>query len=243
MFRGVYAAGAGMIAQSKKIDVLGNNVANANTSGFKKDEVSFKTYNDQLLINPNNGTNIGAASSGVLNDGVNTDISGGGFNQTNLNTDIAITSDAFFAVSGSAAGGTEYTQNGNFTIDTQGYLSLTTGQRLMGQKGPILVGGDNFQVANDGTISQNGKVLDKIQLYQAPSAQNIIKQSDGLFTIVGATATAGTMKQGYLEDSNVDITGAMTQLMAATRSYQSCQESFKTMDDTTSQLNQIASLK
>jgi flagellar basal-body rod protein FlgF len=241
MLRGLYAAATGMIAQSKKIDVLGNNVANANTSGFKKDEVSFKAYNDQLITNISNGNMVGSASFGVWNDEVNTDISQGALEQTNLSTDIAITSDGFFAAAGNT--GIEYTRNGSFAIDAQGYLSLSTGQRLMGQNGPILVNGNNFQVANDGTVSQNGKVLDKIQLYKSPSPQNITKQADGLFAIVGATATNGTMKQGYLEDSNVDITSEMTQLMAATRSYQSCQQSFKSINETSQQLNQIASLK
>jgi flagellar basal-body rod protein FlgF len=167
--------------------------------------------------------------------------------QTNLSTDIARTSDDYFAVAGNTGNtGTqsiEYTKDGNFTVDSQGYLSLSTGQRLMGQNGPILVNGNNFQVASDGSVSQKVSVIDKIQLYKAPAAQNISKQADGLFAIVGATAATGTMKQGYLEASNVDITTEMTQLMAASRSYQSCQQSFNTIDETAQQLNQIASLR
>lgn len=242
MLRGIYAASTGMIAQSKKIDVTGNNVANADTPGFKKDEITFKEYNNQLITNMTSGSNVGSISFGVSINKVNTDVSQSGLEQTNENTDIAITSDAYFAVA-NKSGNTEYTRDGSFTIDEQGYLSLSSGQRLLGANGPILVNSDSFKVADDGTITQNGKLLDKIQLYKSPSPQNIVKQADGLFAIVGAAATAGTMKQGYIEDSNVDLTNAMTELMAATRSYQSCQQSFKTIDETSQQMNQIASLK
>jgi flagellar basal-body rod protein FlgF len=241
MLRGIYAAATGMVAQTKKIDGLGNNVANANTPGFKRDEVSFKAYNDQSLTDISNGKKIGNASFGVWDDEVNTDVSQGALEQTNLKTDVAITSDGYFSVASTK--GTEYTRNGNFNVDAQGYLSLTTGQRLIGQNGAIHVGGDNFQVATDGTILQNGNAVDKIQLYSSPAPQNISKQADGLFAIVGATTITGTLKQGYIENSNVDVTSEMTQLMSASRSFQSCQQSFKTMDQTTQQLNQIASLR
>jgi flagellar basal-body rod protein FlgF len=74
MLRGIFAASTGMIAQSEKIDILGNNVANANTSGFKKDDVSFKEFNDQYITNINNGNYVGSDSFGVMDNKVSTEV-------------------------------------------------------------------------------------------------------------------------------------------------------------------------
>lgn len=242
MLRGAYASATGMITKYKQIDVTGNNISNMNSTGFKKDSLSAVPFGSQLLQNMDNTQAIGTIVEGVVPGQVTTDISKGPVTKTGLNTDLAIMSDGFFAVQGPA--GVQYTRAGNFTVDTGGFLSLSTGQRLLGQNGPVRVGGDNFQVTADGTVVQNGTAVNRIQLYNTANPQGAQKQVDGLFTLAGAAVIPGQIQQGYLEDSNVSIVEEMTKLMAASRSYQSCQQAFKISDQSEQlAIEQVGSVK
>lgn len=242
MVRGIAASGGGMVAQSQKIDVLANNIANIDTPGYKKDNVSVESFQDQLLYNLNTGARVGATVYGAQTVGTAADFSEGDLSETGLSTDFAVLSGGFFAVQGGA--GTEYTRNGSFTVDDGGYLALSTGQRLLGQDGrPLRVGGTDFIVAQDGTVTNAGGTVGKIALYTAAGGAPT-KNADGLFTLQNPVQTAGTLRQGWLEGSNVDVTDQMTGLMSASRAFQSCQQAFEVSNESEQLLvNQVGSLK
>lgn len=242
MVRGAYASASGMITKYKQIDVTGNNISNINTAGFKKDSLSAIPFGTQLLYNTADGQNVGTVAEGTVPGTVTSDLSEGTAEKTGLPTDLAILSDGFFAVQG--LNGVRYTRSGSFTVDAGGYLSLATGQRLLGQNGPVRVGNDDFQVTADGTVMQNGKATDKILLYNSTTPQGAQKQADGFFTLTGAAAAAGKIQQGYLEGSNVNLVEEMTKLMASSRSYQTCQQAFKISDQSVQlAVEQVGSLK
>lgn len=238
MIRGIYAAGSGMITQSERVSVLSNNLSNVDTPGYKKDSVETKTFGDQLLYSLNTGNQIGSVSQGSATGAQTTDLTQGPVEKTGVSTDLVLTTPGFFAVQGT--GGVEYTRNGSFAVDAQGYLCTQSGQRVLGTNGPLPVGGDRFSVSADGTVSNAQGAVGKLAVYNGTAT----KLADGCFSLTGTQLTAATVEQGCLENSNEDMIGAMTAMMEASRAYQSCSQAFHIADQSVQQaVNQVGSLK
>jgi flagellar basal-body rod protein FlgF len=246
MLRGMYSAATGMITQYKKIDVLGNNISNVNTNGFKGDSVTLKSFSEEIASRMAGNVPVGSLSNGVTVGGVSTDYTQGSLEQTGKTTDLYISGDGFFSVEASpAGGGVKYTRDGNFSVDNGGYLELASGERLLGSNGaPIYVGGTDFAVTADGTVTSGATQLGKIQLYSSQNLNGIAKRTDGFFNITTPAQANGKLVQGSLEGSNVDAISEMTGMMQATRSFQSCQQAFQTNEDSLDRLiSQVGSLK
>jgi flagellar basal-body rod protein FlgF len=245
MLRGIYSAATGMITQTKKINVLGNNIANVNTAGFKRDEIVLKSFDEELTTRLDDGTQVGSLSVGASIGGVSVDFTQGPMEQTNLATDLAITGNGFFAVEAlPGSGGVKYTRDGNFQVDAQGFLALASGERLLSSDGnPLYTGGNGFAVSRDGKVNVSGNTLGNIALYCAQDG-TYAKRSDGFFNIATPMKVNGSIMQGYVENSNVDAVDEMTGLMQAQRSFQSCQQAFQTAGQTLDKLiNQVGSLR
>lgn len=238
MLRGTYAAATGMITQSQIVNVMANNLSNTQTPGYKKDAVSQTSFGNELVFSLKGGSQIGSYSAGTAAGAETTDVTQGPIEQTGISTDFALTKPGYFAVQGN--GGTEYTRNGSFMVDPQGFLSTSAGQRVLGTNGPLHVGTDNFTVSEDGTITSGNQTVGKIAVYDGTAT----KQADGMFALAGAALTNSGVRQGCLESSNEDMVNAMTTMMMASRAYQSCRQAFK-IADTSEQLtvNQVGSLK
>lgn len=235
MIRGMYSSATGMISQYQKINIMGNNLSNIDTTGFKRDEMTLRSFADEITDRMSEGAQIGSLSTGVAVNGVTTDYTQGSPEQTFRNGDLAIVGNGFFAVQ-DATGGVKYTRNGSFVVDAGGYLALPSGERLLGANGgPLEVGGDSFTVATDGTVSAGGRAVGTVALYQ-PQNGVIAKRTDGFFDITTPAAAGGSIRQGFLEGSNVDAVTEMTGMMEATRTFQSCQQSFQVGDETLDKL-------
>lgn len=250
MVRGIFSAATGMITQYEQINVLGNNTANVNTPGFKADDLSFSTFGDEITSRMMDNVPVGTISKGVTVSGEGTDLSSGSYEGTDISTDLAISGNGFFAVQSPSGGGVKYTRDGEFSVDSQGFLALPTGERLLGVNGqPLNVGGSQFSVAKDGTVTTATGATAKIDIYDTQNEkQNVLKRTDGFFDINGATpvtqTATGSIMQGYLEDSNTDIVTNMTQMMEATRAFQGCQQAFQVSDDALDKLvTQVGTLK
>lgn len=245
MIRGIYNAAAGMITQYKKIDVLGNNTANVNTTGYKESNITLSDFGMELARRTSDGKDVGEMPLCVVLDRETTNVAQGGLTSTTLTTDLAVDGDGFFAVRSPAGGDVKYTRAGNFSVDAQGFLALPTGDRLLNQNGaPVYVGGDKFTVETDGTVRLPNGETDKINLYTSVSAQNINKRKDGFFNIDAVQPANGTIKQGWLENSNTDIINNTVEMMAATRTFQGCQQAFQVSAQTLDKLvTQVGSLK
>lgn len=243
MIRGIFSSAAGMITQYKKINVLGNNTSNVNTPGFKQSDVSFTSFGDEIARRMNDNSVIGDMQQYVVLGSEKPDLSQGDFKQTNLNTDLAVEGNGFFEVQDGT--GVKYTRSGDFSVDTQGFLALPTGERLVGANGtPLQVGTDNFSVSADGTVSTAAGTVGKINLYTAQNNAQITMREDGFFNINGAQQANGLLKQGWVENSNTDVVGNVTEMMEATRSFQGCQQAFEVTDQTLDKLvTQVGSAK
>lgn len=246
MFRGIYSSATGMITQQNRIDVMGNNISNINTDGFKSNEVTLKSFQAEMARRMTDDVPVGDMSVGVTAGSVSTDFSQGNLEQTGEDTDLGINGTGFFAVEAvPGGGGVKYTRDGNFSVDAQGYLQLSSGERLLGADGqPIKTGGNIFQTAADGTITENGTNIGKIQLYSPSGSNGISQRSDGFYDITSPAASGAAIMQGYIENSNVDDVNEMTGMMEATQSFQSCQQAFQVNIDSLDKLiNQAGSLK
>ncbi len=241
MIRGLYTATTGMMVQRNKMNVLTNNIVNAETTGFKKDNLMSSAFDAVMLErtgDPNltllGRTDVGEYSYGSYAQEVITDFTGGDLEETGKSTDLAIVGDGFFAVE--TADGERYTRGGNFSVNAEGYLMTGDGNYLLGENGRIYVGSQDFTVANDGTITGQLAEEDKLRLVTFGNPENLRKQGNSLYYTYNGEqpieSEASTVRQGMQESSNVDIAEEMVDMITVYRKYEANQKAV-TMNDQT----------
>lgn len=249
MIRGLYTAVSGMIAQEAKQDVISNNLANAETTGFKTDNLAIKKFDDVLLANHDkieNGKSqenvIGSLSFGSQVDGTDTAFTQGDLQETDKPTDFAINGRGFFTVGrqDQVAGlQNYYTRDGHFHVDNKGYLATDNGDYVMGKNlstnkvEPIKVNNSKLDLNPSNIVLIDGKPSYKLQLADFDNYSDLKKAGDNLFN--GAAPNNNqdiTVKQGSLEKSNVNVTNEMINMMTVVRSYESDQKVIASIDET-----------
>jgi flagellar basal-body rod protein FlgG len=245
MFKGFYTAAAGMIAQQRRTDMLTNNMANANTPGFKEDQSTLRSFPEMLLERMNaqktGGPQIGSLSTGVYMQEAIPRFIQGDTKETDNKTDMALIDlnqgSAFFTVQ-DPGGQLRYTRDGNFTLDAAGYLTTSNGQYILDNNNqPIQLSSDQFTVSNTGLITgPNGEQRQLGIAYTANPDQQLIKEGNGLYRTENGTPLAQAanqqfkLQQGYLEQSNVDMSKAMTDMLTAYRSFEANQKIMQAYD-------------
>lgn len=246
MTRGVYIAATGLLNQARSLDVIGNNLANLETAGYKKDVLTTKSFGEHLTyrLSPEGGAAmIGSSSRGVIADGTITQYSQGTTEKTNRNLDLAIQGEGFFTVM-LQDGTSALTRNGQFTLDENGYLTDSAGNPVQGANGLIQLNGSDFTVDQSGNIFTGDTLAGTLMLTCPADPAAVKKQGEGLYSYTGASlGFAGRIEQGALEASNVDMTSEMAGMIAGTRSFQTCAQVVKTMDEMMSKAVQLGSLK
>lgn len=214
MFKGFYTVASGMIAQQRKTDILTNNMANANTPGYKADQSTIRSFPDMLMSAVNsttlptkNGLTLsGASQVGALNTGVYlqetlADYTQGSVYSTNFSTDVSLIDTAMpvDAESGSNGaiyfrlenenGDEAYTRNGNFTLDGQGNLVNSNGLYVLSDTGErIQLENDNFQLTSEGAIiDENGVQAGTLGVSFSANPEVLVKQENGLFQTIDGT--------------------------------------------------------
>jgi flagellar basal-body rod protein FlgG len=240
MFRSLNVAATGMAAQETQLDTIANNLANANTTGYKHQNAQFEdllyqnvraaTQNADGTISPTE-TQVG---TGVRIVATTRQFSEGTLTQTGNNFDMAVEGQGFFSVL-QTDGEIGYTRTGSFQLDAQGRLTTNDGLPI---EPPITIPSDAtaVSIASDGTVSvtQPGghapNTVGQIQLTTFPNANGLSSGGHNLFTptaasgepITGAPGAdgRGTILQGSLEGSNVDVVSEMVAMIQAQRSYE-----------------------
>ncbi len=206
LFKGFYTATAGMIAQQRRTDLLTNNLANANTPGFKADQSSLRAFPEMLLQRleskdvpvqnafrlPMQQT-VGSIHAGVYMQETIPNMAQGDMQQTGRLTDIALLERAvpvdesgqkgalFFAVEGNN-NELNYTRNGNFTIDAAGFLTTTDGRYVLSETNErIQLQGENIRVNEAGTIFEGNTQVARLNVAYANDLSNIVKRGNGLY--------------------------------------------------------------
>ena len=211
----------------RQMDVVANNVANANTNGFKADRSLF----EEFLNTPAHEDNFVGSDrrvSYVQDRGTFRDVSQGPLVQTGNALDLAVDGDAYFAVQ--TAGGERHTRDGKFSLNNQGQLVTSDGNLVLGTGGPITFQptDHDINVAPDGTVTvlegvnRIDSIRGKIRLVSFDDPQKLTKDGANLYSAGGATAlptTKATVQQGYIEKSNVNAVGEMSRMVEVMRMY------------------------
>ena len=185
MSRGFYSLASGMLTQQRKIDVSGNNIANINTAGYKKEQAVTSNFGS-LLINKYKQNGIHEELTPISSISIirtitenNTLHSQGSLEETGNITDFAIMGAGFFAVE--KEGVMLYTRNGSFNIDEEGYLVFKNQGRVQGEFGDIYIGGNDFEFASDGSIVIDNEAADKIAVYDFIEYNDLKKYGEGMY--------------------------------------------------------------
>jgi flagellar basal-body rod protein FlgG len=253
MFTGLYASAAGMLAEMKNMDVISNNIANINTSGFKKDTSIFRTFYDDAV----NSYNTPQTSLGTIIQNRDTnslpviektvvDFNDGVIKETGSILDIAIQGDGLFELQGTD-GSTLYTRAGSFKLNSNGEVVTATGHKLMGEVGVIRLPENtegsitaNLNIDEEGnvTIGEAG-ILDKVSIFKFVDNSKLKKVGHSLFTNseranVSDELFDGTIHQGYIEISNVNPVEEMANMITTSRTFDAYHRIIRAiMDDTT----------
>lgn len=234
MVRGLYTSATGMTVQRGKMDVLTNNIVNAETTGFKSDNLITSSFSQTMLsrINDPNISIIGSESVGGYNYGTHvdelvTDFSGGTLEETGKKTDLALVGDGFFTVE-TAGGQVRYTKSGNFTVNSAGYLVTEDGGYVLGENGRINVGSKDFSVSAEGNVTGDTAAPDRLKIVTFNDLGVLRKEGNNLYSVYGnaapVQATGTTVRQGALEGSNINVSDEMVDMISVYRKYEASQK-------------------
>jgi flagellar basal body rod protein FlgG len=199
----------------RKQQVLANNLANASTRGFKAETAFARLMDNQL-----------AKTDTAL------DLTAGSLTETHNSLDLAVEGDGFFVTQ--TPNGERFVRNGSFRLDPERQLVDERGNPVLGEEGPVVLPAGTVEIANDGTVKVNGRVLQRLRLERvADGAQ--LQHEGGTQFVPDASRQAippamRTVKQGFLEESNVNTMSAMTDMLAVLHRYGAAQKALSTID-------------
>ena len=207
----------------RELDVLANNIANADTAGFKVESLMVEAEARSI---PGGGAGGRSSIQFVLDSGLARDFTQGALKRTDAPFDLAIEGQGFFQVA--APGGARFTRDGRFAISPQGQLINASSHPVLDtsggeitldpQKGPPTVG-------PDGTVSQKGEVIGKVGVFRFAALSALAKDGEGLYRNVSnlqpEAAPDARVSQGMIETSNVKSVVQITRLIEVSRAYES----------------------
>jgi flagellar basal-body rod protein FlgG len=227
MYKGIYIALSGAVLKKRNLDIFAQNIANANTTGFKKERMSFKDH--MIPVDNNTGMIPDGRTMADIAKSI-TDFTGGALIKTGNPLDLAIDGEGFFPLENGM-----YTRNGSFTISSDGELMTKDGFRVQGEGGPITVENGNIDVSATGEVSIDGIAVGKIQVVDFEDKSVLRKVDGGLFESDDeGTPVTSAVSQGFVEGSNVNIIQEMVQLITAQREFESYQKMIHAFDEASS---------
>ncbi|HAG92431.1 MAG TPA: flagellar basal-body rod protein FlgF [Bdellovibrionales bacterium] len=251
--KGIYTAVSGAIAQSSRLDTIANNIANSNSTGFKKDRQVFSEYlssyekEQQLMKVPRVPASVesfydmqGGDKAYVNPAGTYTDHSQGLMKSTGRNLDFGIEGKGFFEVL--TPQGVRWTRNGSFTINGEGQLVTHAGYPVLvqGNQPPeqrvVQVGNQKMTVSKQSDIYIGGAPVGRLALMDFPDPTQIRKEGAGLFqrnseeVLPVPVNDSVRVHQGFVEGSNVNVVEEMTDMIMAQRVFEATQQAIKAFD-------------
>ncbi|MGA3327950.1 MAG: flagellar basal-body rod protein FlgG [Terriglobia bacterium] len=262
MFRALYTAASGMLAQQLNLDNIANNLANSSTAGFRGTRLQFQDLIYQEMVVPGSAATQQTTVSTGLQIGLGTRASAsevlqtqGDFDNTGNSLDLAIQGAGFFQVK-QTNGETAYTRAGSFHLDQQGNVVTANGDPLEPSV-TIPAGATSISVGSDGTVTvmmpgqTNAQQVGSIQLATFPNPGGLLSNGNNLFTpttasgdpIVGTPGGSeglGTLQQGMLEDSNINVVDEFIQMIVTQRAYESNSKVVQAADQMLQDVNNLS---
>jgi flagellar basal-body rod protein FlgF len=223
----MYISAEGAQAQSKRMEVIANNLANVNTPGFKRDFAGFRARFAEAIQQGLDQTGVGSINDvggGVVVHDVQTDHSPGTLRNTGIPTDMAIDGGGYFKIQH----GDEVflTRAGNFQLTPAGQLITSEGYTVLSEAdGPVLIDPEQgaWQLGPDGAVRQGGSAT-YLALVQPQSPGDLAKVGENLFRpladVQAVPANERQLRQGFLEESGVNSTTEMMALIETSRAYE-----------------------
>ncbi len=259
MIRSLYTAASGMKAQQFQVDTIANNIANVNTSGFKKSRLSFRsllyqTYREPGLPLANNQNDVTGLQigSGTEVSGSRKEMQQGVLELTGNSLDLGVEGAGFFEIE-LPNGEQRYTRNGTFRQDANGRLVTAEGYLLSDQV-QIPPTSQGISISADGEVYSLGEgnvqnQIGTIRLHVFPNPTGLRAMGGNYFAGTPSsgdpaatqptTAGAGMVKQGYLERSNVETVDELVSLIVAQRNYEVNSRAIRVSDEMLQQVNQL----
>jgi len=256
VFRGIYDAASAMLVQQYGVDVTANNLANASTSGFKKQLALAESRPEAVLVKNENKpwgvsrkTPLGETALSVVMSETATEAGPGPLQETGNPLDCALTGDGFFQVI-DEEGNIFYTRSGNFTLDDQGQLVTPAGMVVAEAGGPIVAGdAETVSIRDDGMILADGEELGRFAVFRFAEPSFLHRRGGNLFSETPASGPAEAVADeeirvvpGFVEGSNVNIVEEMTKMITASRAYEAVSRAFDSEAETARQMIQAFGL-
>ena len=253
MLKGLYTGWTGMVNEMNRLDVMTNNLANADTNGYKKEAATAQSFDDRLAVKIKDQSthglhrHLGDANLGVKIGETYTDWSQGSFQVTDSQYDVALDGNGFFAVSYTSKQGETncmYTRDGAFSVTREGFLVTKDGDYILNMNGAM--NGDPseanyirmdpnqpFKIDQKGYITQDGENVAQLGIADFENYDFLSKYGENLYLPVdGATVieSGAKVEQGYIEASNVNVVTEMVSMITIQRAYDANQRVIRTMD-------------
>lgn len=270
-FKGIYTALSGALAQSLKIDSIANNIANVNTTGFKKDSQTFGEYltameKEQEVIqvprvpasNESFYSTQGSDKSFVDSAGTYTNFEQGSLKHTGGKLDVALDGEGFFEVQ--TPNGVRLTRAGNFTLNNNGQLVNKDGFEVLmdadsvenddGSRTVQFSGEKSAFISDGGDVFDGDKKIGKLSVIKVANPESLQKMGSTLYDYKPnmnpeiSKIDNPSLKQGYIETSNVNIINEMTDMIMAQRVFEGTQKAIQAYDQMEDKLiNQVGNTK
>ena len=220
----------GGLRQERKLESVSNNLANAETIGFKKDTISFDLK---------------------FKAQVNKDFSQGSFQTTGNALDVALSGEGFFKIE--TPEGIRYTRNGNFSLDINGVLVDQNGNPVLGQGGAIVIAGEDMEetlsINQIGEISLGGEVIDTLDIVTFEDKRKLDREAENLLSYKGPTTDEIQVEQTVvqhrtLENSNIQVVDEMVRMIDYHRMFETFTKSILTFDEVDNKaINDVGKLR
>jgi flagellar basal-body rod protein FlgF len=235
MIKGLYTSALGLSVLNKQQEITANNLANAQTAGYKKDVLVAESFPEMLIHRLNAPEDygkvppeVGQVSLGVKINDVFTDHSAG-VRRTSENPLALALEEGYFTIN--TPQGERYTRKGDFALDDQGRLVTSEGYAVLGEKGEIVVSGPDVHVDSQGRIYSGGAEIDRLKIVNFSTS--LIKEGFSLFRGVSPQEVANPqVVQGAVEESNVEPVSEMVNMITTLRAYEANQKVIQAIDTT-----------
>lgn len=247
MMNGIYKATSAMVVAKARQELVASNIANVDTTGFRKQVMSEEVFSQSLMMAQSGGKTaaLGDTDARTALRAPVTDFSQGSVVASDSPYHMALTGDGFFTIA--TEGGNRYTRSGDFRLDGSGflidghggYLTLQGGQRIN------VPAEASFAVSNDGVVSVDGATLGRLDLVTFVRMEDLLRDQNGQFIAVGAAQgqSEGAVLQRHLERSNVDLGQEMIEMIMVNRVFESAQRIVQTYDELLAKAKEIGSVR
>lgn len=248
MIKGIYSSSNGMPPMLVRMEVIANNLANANTTGFKRDNMFV-----EMMTDPGVAPDVRAGDLTTrLNVQRTVDYGSGSLSETHNPLDVALLTDGWFVIQ--AKDGERYTRNGNFTLALDGTLTTREGLPVLGVDGVIKIPDvhkamqDGISISQAGLVSVGTKEIGVLRVVEISDMTQLRKVGDSMFRLQKNTTAEvrdkelPVIRQGFLEESNVDGIEEMIEMIEITRHFESNQKAIAAQDATLDKLFEVGRL-